>query len=80
LTIKKQCFFNTEITHPDSRRVNEGLAVIYLLNNDAENAIYYLDKINILKQSHKQPEYYLKYLIAYYMRNSNLPEYIYRNR
>ena len=58
-------FFYSEITHPESIRVNEGLAFLYILINDSDSALRHLDKVVELDPDQRRPDFYFKYLIAY---------------
>jgi protein O-mannosyl-transferase len=77
---KTSIYFLSEIHHPDSPRVNEGLAFIHLLNNDANSALKHLDKVVALEQRQRAPEFYFKYLLAYCYGNKNMPDDMYKNK
>ena len=65
-------YFTAEITHPDSPRVNEGIAFLYLLINDSNNALQHLDKVIGLNPEQRRPEFYFKYLLAYCQGNKKM--------
>lgn len=58
-------YFSSAISHPDSPRVNEGLAYLYLTLNKPRLAIHYLDRVIALDPGPHAPEFYFKYLLAY---------------
>jgi len=70
-------YLMSEVTHPGSARASEGLAVLFLLNHDTENAIRYLDRTRRLAEKEHLPEFYLKYMLAYCYGNRTAPESIY---
>lgn len=67
-------YFISHITHPDSPRINEGLAYLYLKLNDPDKSIYYLDKAIALKPGQKSPDFYFKYLLAWCRGNVEVKE------
>ena len=77
---KTSIYFLSEIYHPDSPRLNEGLAFIHLLNNDPEQALLHLDKVNVLENKQRQPDFYFKYLLAYCYGNRKMTDYEYKNK
>ena len=77
---KTNIYFLSEIHHPDSPRLNEGLAYIYLLNNDSDRALYYLDRVIKLEQKRRSPEFYFKYLLAYCYGNRKMNDGEYKNK
>lgn len=58
-------YFLSVIAHPDSARVNEGIAYLYLNLNQPEQAIKYLDRAKAVNPGKKPPAFYFKYLLAY---------------
>lgn len=77
---KTSIYFLSEIQHPDSPRLNEGLGYIYLLNNDPEQALKHLDRV--IAHEHKQlpPSFYFKYLLAYCYGHKKMSESEFKNR
>lgn len=62
-------FFLSELTHPDSARVNEGIAYLYLSLRDPDRAIRHLDRVLEINPHQQAPEFYFKYLLAYCQRD-----------
>jgi hypothetical protein len=73
-------FFYSEIIHPQSARVNEGIAFLYLLINDSNNALRHLDKVTQIEPGQRKPEFYFKYLLAYCQANKTLTEHDYKHK
>jgi len=71
---KTSLYFLSEITHPDSPRINEGLSYFYLLLNDPGKSVYYLDRVLALDPGHKSADFYFKYLLAYCNDSMEVPE------
>ena len=71
---KTNIYFLSEIYHPDSPRLNEGLAFIHLLNNNPDQALYHLDKVINLEKKQLTPAFYFKYLLAYCYGNRIMTE------
>ena len=67
-------FFMSEITHPESPRLNEGIAFLYLLIHDSNAALHYLDKVSVMDDKQHPPEFYFKYLLAYCQAKKAMPE------
>jgi hypothetical protein len=68
-------FYLAEITHPESPRVNEGMAYLNLLSKDSDRALHYLERAAALKPEIKQQaEFYFKYLLAYCYGNMAIHE------
>lgn len=77
---KTSLYFLSEIYHPDSPRLNEGLAYIHLLDNNPEQAIFHLDKVTAFENKQQQPEFYFKYLLAYCYGNREMTDNEYANK
>lgn len=61
---KSSIYFLSEITHPDSPRINEGLSYFYLSMNKPGKSLYHLDRALALNPGPKKPDFYFKYLLA----------------
>lgn len=62
---RSSIYFLSELTHPDSPRVNEGLAYYYLQMHKPEDSLRYLDKVLSAHPRYRPPGFYFKYLLAH---------------
>lgn len=62
---RSSIYFLSEISHPASPRVNEGIAYLYLNLDKPEQSIEYLDRAAAANTGKKPPAFYFKYLLAY---------------